>query len=96
MAFLALESILIGVFSSLDLFYFYVFFEAVLIPMYFIVGIYGSRGRKVRASYMLFLYTLVSSLFMFLAIIFLYLASGTTNFLILHCIKFDFFVENFC
>ena len=55
--FFLLETILIGIFSSLDLFLFYILFEAVLIPMYFIVGIFGSRERKIRASYFLFLYT---------------------------------------
>ena len=55
-AFLVLESILLGVFSTLDVLLFYLLFEAVLIPMYFIVGVYGSRGRRVRASYLLFLY----------------------------------------
>jgi len=53
-AFLVLESILLGVFSTLDVLLFYLLFEAVLIPMYFIVGVYGSRGRRVRASYLLF------------------------------------------
>ena len=47
-AFLVLESILLGVFSTLDVLLFYLLFEAVLIPMYFIVGVYGSRGRRVR------------------------------------------------
>ena len=55
-AFLSLEAILFGVFLSLDLMLFYIFFEAVLIPMYFIVGSYGSRQRKIRASYLLFLF----------------------------------------
>ena len=76
--FLVLESILIGVFSSLDLLVFYLLFEAVLIPMYFIVGIFGSRGRKVKASYLLFLYTLISSLVMFIAILFLYVVVHKT------------------
>jgi NADH-quinone oxidoreductase subunit M len=65
-AFLLLESILIGIFCSLDLLVFYLLFEAVLIPMFFIVGIFGSRERKVRASYLLFLYTLVSSILLLL------------------------------
>ena len=64
-AFLLLEAILIGIFCSLDLLVFYLLFEAVLIPMFFIVGIFGSRERKVRASYLLFLYTLVSSILLF-------------------------------
>ena len=71
-AFFVLESILFGVFCSLDLLLFYLLFEAVLIPMFFIVGVYGSRDRKIRASYLLFLYTLISSVFMLVAILALY------------------------
>jgi len=82
-AFLLLESILFGVFTSLDVLAFYLFFEAVLIPMYLIIGIYGSRYRRVRASYLLFLYTLFSSIFMFLAILYLYIKSGSTDYLVL-------------
>lgn len=95
-AFLALEAILFGVFFSLDVMLFYLFFEAVLIPMYFIVGVYGSRKRRIRASYMLFLYTLLSSIFMFLAILFIYFACGTTDFQTLKTVQLDTFVERFC
>jgi NADH-quinone oxidoreductase subunit M len=56
-AFFLLEAILFAVFSSLDVMLFYLLFEAVLIPMFLIVGFYGSRGRKIRSAYMLFLYT---------------------------------------
>ena len=95
-AFLVLESILLGVFSTLDVLLFYLLFEAVLIPMYFIVGVYGSRGRRVRASYLLFLYTLVSSLFMLLAILFLYFKSGTTDFQALQSLNLTSFSEKLC
>ena len=71
-AFFVLESILFGVFTSLDIMLFYLLFEAVLIPMYIVIGVYGSRERKIRASYLLFLYTLVSSIFMFVAILYIY------------------------
>ncbi len=95
--FFLLESILIGIFCSLDLFLFYILFEAVLIPMYFIVGIFGSRERKIRASYFLFLYTLVSSILMFVAILFLYFKTGTTSYLLLKTFKsFDYLTENIC
>jgi len=94
--FLILESILIGVFSSLDLLVFYILFEAVLIPMYFIVGIFGSRGRKVRASYLLFLYTLVSSIIMFIAILFLYFKTGSTNYFLLRTIELSPLAEKLC
>jgi NADH-quinone oxidoreductase subunit M len=95
-AFLVLESILLGVFSTLDVLLFYLLFEAVLIPMYFIVGVYGSRGRRVRASYLLFLYTLVSSLFMLLAILFLYFKAGTTDFQALQSLNLTSFSEKLC
>jgi proton-translocating NADH-quinone oxidoreductase chain M len=95
-AFLVLEAILLGVFSTLDILLFYLLFEAVLIPMYFIVGVYGSRGRRVRASYLLFLYTLISSLFMLLAILFLYFKSGTTDFQALQSLALTSFSEKLC
>lgn len=95
-AFLLLEAILIGIFCSLDLLVFYLLFEAVLIPMFFIVGIFGSRERKVRASYLLFLYTLVSSILLFVAILFIYFKTGTTNYLLLKTFEFDPVVERLC
>lgn len=95
-AFLVLESILFVVFSSLDLLIFYISFEAVLIPMYFIVGVYGSRSRRIRASYLLFLYTLFSSVFMFLAILYLWYTFGTTDYVLLKSIVLDPFLEKFC
>jgi NADH-quinone oxidoreductase subunit M len=57
--FLMMEALLIIVFCILDLLLFYVFFESILIPIFLIVGILGSRRRRIRASYMLFLYTLL-------------------------------------
>lgn len=81
--FLLLESFLILVFSLLDILLFYFFFEAILIPIFLIVGIWGSRERKIRAGYMLFFYTLVGSLFMLVAILALYSLTGTTDYLYL-------------
>ena len=95
-AFFALESILIGVFCSLDILFFYILFEAVLIPMFFIVGVYGSRERRVRASYLLFLYTLISSVFMLIAILALYFWVGTTDFQKLRLVEFDPLLAKFC
>ena len=95
-AFLVLEAILFGVFTSLDIMLFYLFFEAVLIPMYFIIGVYGSRKRRIRASYLLFLYTLFSSIFMFLAILYIYFAAGTTDYLALKTMQLDDFPERCC
>jgi NADH:ubiquinone oxidoreductase subunit 4 (subunit M) len=95
-AFLLLESILFAVFSCLDIMLFYLLFEAVLIPMFLIIGFYGSRGRKIRSAYMLFLYTLFSSLIMFLAILYIYFKFGSTDYLILKTVVFDPMSEKFC
>ncbi len=81
--FLALEFILIQVFSVLDLLLFYIYFESVLIPMFLIIGIWGSRLRKIRAAFQFFLYTLTGSLFMLLALLFIYFQIGTTDLQIL-------------
>ena len=78
--FLLMEFFLIGVFCILDLLLFYVFFESVLIPMYFIIGIWGSRERKIRAAYFFFLYTLLGSVLMLLAILYMYYQIGTTDY----------------
>jgi len=75
-AFLILSGLLIGVFCALDGLLFYVFFEATLIPMYVIIGVWGGHNR-VYAAFKFFLYTLLGSLLTLIAIIFLYLKSGT-------------------
>ncbi len=72
---LLLEFAMIGVFSSLDLFLFYIFWELILIPMYFIIGIWGGKDR-IYASIKFFIFTMVGSLFMLLAIIWLGLYVG--------------------
>ena len=77
-AFLILETLMLGVFCTLDLMLFYVFFEAGLIPMFIIIGIWGGADR-VYASFKFFLYTLLGSLFMLMAIIVMYLKAGTTD-----------------
>ncbi len=77
-AFLVLETLMVGVFTSLDLVLFYLFFEAGLIPMFLIIGIWGG-ARRVYASFKFFLYTLLGSVLMLLAIIYMYWASGTTD-----------------
>ena len=74
-AFLILSGLMIGVFSALDGMLFYVFFEATLIPMYLIIGIWGGP-RKIYAAFKFFLYTLLGSLLMLIALIFLYHKSG--------------------
>ncbi len=82
-AFLVMEFFLIGVFSILDLLLFYIFFESVLIPMYLIVGVWGSRERKIRAAYFFFLYTLLGSVLMLLSILYIYYQVGTTDYEVL-------------
>lgn len=74
-AFLILSGLMIGVFCALDGMLFYVFFEATLIPMYLIIGIWGGPN-KIYAAFKFFLYTLLGSLLMLVALIYLYLASG--------------------
>jgi NADH-quinone oxidoreductase subunit M len=77
-AFLALETMMIGVFCALDLVLFYVLFEGGLIPMFLIIGIWGGK-RRVYASFKFFLYTFVGSVLMLLAIMAMYWYSGTTD-----------------
>jgi NADH:ubiquinone oxidoreductase subunit 4 (subunit M) len=83
LAYLIMESLLICVFCILDLLLFYLSFEAVLIPMFIIIGVWGSRERKIRAVYQFFLYTLLGSVFMLLGILYIYLKVGTTDIQIL-------------
>ncbi|GEC16025.1 NADH-quinone oxidoreductase subunit M [Nitrobacter winogradskyi] len=78
MAFLILETLMIGTFSALDLLLFYVFFEGGLIPMFLIIGIWGGP-RRVYATFKFFLYTLLGSVLMLLAIMALYWNAGTTD-----------------
>src|SRR3982074_1552387 len=78
MAFLLLETLMIGTFSALDLVLFYLFFEGGLIPMFLIIGVWGGP-RRVYASFKFFLYTLLGSVLMLLAIMSLYWDAGTTD-----------------
>ena len=80
MCFLVLETLLIAVFVVLDILLFYVFFESVLIPLFLIVGIWGGSATRVRAAFLLFLYTLFGSLFMLLAFLVIYYNVGSTDF----------------
>jgi NADH-quinone oxidoreductase subunit M len=78
LAFLILETLMIGVFCALDIVLFYVFFEGGLIPMFLIIGVWGG-ARRVYASFKFFLYTLLGSVLMLLAILAMYWEAGTTN-----------------
>jgi NADH-quinone oxidoreductase subunit M len=75
-SFLILEGMMIGVFSALDAFLFYVFWEAMLIPMFLIIGVWGGRNR-IYATVKFFLYTFLGSVFMLIAIIYLYMQTGS-------------------
>ena len=75
-AFLVLEGLMVGVFCALDAILFYVFFEAMLIPMFLIIGVWGGP-RRVYATIKFFLYTFLGSVFMLVALIYLYLKSGS-------------------
>ena len=77
-AFLVLETLVIGVFTSLDLFLFYIFFEGTLVPMFIIIGVWGGANR-IYAAYKFFLYTLLGSVLMLLAMLWMAHTAGTTS-----------------
>src|SRR3954451_11598184 len=77
-AFLVLETLMVGMFCALDFVLFYVFFEGVLIPMFLIIGVWGG-GRRVYAAFKFFLYTLLGSVLMLLAVLAMYFVAGTTD-----------------
>jgi NADH-ubiquinone oxidoreductase chain 4 len=78
-AFLLVETLLIALFVVLDLLLFYVFFESVLVPLFLIVGIWGASETRIRASFLLFMYTLFGSLFMLLAFLVIIYNVGTSD-----------------
>jgi len=82
-AFLILEGLMIGVFAALDSLLFYVFWEAMLIPMFIIIGVWGGE-RRVYATVKFFLFTFLGSVFMLIALIYLYLQTGSNNILDFH------------
>ncbi len=77
-AFLVLETMMVGMFAALDFVVFYIFFEGVLIPMFLIIGVWGGP-RRVYAAFKFFLYTLLGSVLMLLAILYLWRLAGTTD-----------------
>ena len=89
-AFLILETVMIGMFSSVDILLFYIFFEAVLIPMYLIIGIWGG-DRRIYASFKFFLYTLLGSVLMLIAIIAIY---RLTNSMSIEDLQGNYFPKN--
>ncbi len=87
-AFLLMETLMLGVFAAQDLFLFYLFFEGGLIPMYLIIGIWGG-ARRIYASYKFFLYTLLGSVLMLLAMIYMASTAHTTDIATLLTYTFD-------
>lgn len=79
--------LLCNVFSSSDLFFFYMFFEGILIPMFLLISIWGSRSRKIYAAYQFFLYTLIGSLFILVCFFSIYFSIGSS--------LFDFFLNSY-
>ncbi len=78
-AFLILETMMVGMFCALDYVLFYVFFEGVLIPMFIIIGVWGGSERKIYAAFKFFLYTLLGSVLMLVALLTMYFVAGTSD-----------------
>ncbi|MEW8428394.1 MAG: NADH-quinone oxidoreductase subunit M, partial [gamma proteobacterium symbiont of Ctena orbiculata] len=87
-AFLIMEGVVVGVFSALDAMLFYVYWEAMLIPMFLIIGVWGGPNR-VYATIKFFLYTFFGSVFMLVALIYMYFQSGSFDILGYHTLKLD-------
>lgn len=83
--------ILFNIFCVLDLVFFYIFFESILIPMFILIGVWGSRQRKIHAVYQLFFYTLLGSLLMLLGILVIYSHIQTTDIRVLYNTNFSFY-----
>ena len=88
-AFLLMEGLMIGVFAALDGLLFYIFFEAMLIPMFLVIGIWGGP-RRVYATIKFFLYTFLGSVFMLIGLIYLYIVSGSWDILAWHALPLGF------
>ncbi len=88
LAMIGMEVLLLGVFTVMDILGFYILFEGVLIPMYIIIGVYGSRAEKIGAAMYFFFYTLIGSVVMLIGIIYMYKTVGSTDYLVL--IGYDF------
>jgi len=87
-----LETLLLAVFLVLDIFLFYIFFESILPPLFVLIGLFGSSNR-VRASFFLFLYTLLGSLFLLLSILAMYNVMGITDFDALYKTNFNYYTQ---
>jgi NADH-quinone oxidoreductase subunit M len=80
MSLIIIEWLLIGVFTVMDLLGFYVLYEGVLIPMFYIIGVWGAREQKVTAAFYFFFYTLIGSVLMLISIMYIYSITGTTDY----------------
>ncbi len=94
LAFIILEILLILVFSVLDILLFYVFFETILIPMFYVIGIWGAREQKIQAAYYFFFYTLLGSVLLLIGIMFLYVNFGTTDLQTIQSNMIDTSIQN--
>ena len=92
---LLMEVILLFIFLLLDLFFFYICFEAILIPMFMLIGTWGSRSRRIKAAYYFFLYTLVTSMLLFASLFFINSTVGSTLYPILIDQPFDYVEQLF-
>lgn len=90
-----IEFLLLNVFCVLDLLLFYIFFESILIPMFLLIGIWGSRERKIQAAYQFFFYTLFGSLVMLVGILFLYDLLGSTDIRVLSVYHLSVDIQKF-
>ena len=91
---LVLETLLLAVFLVLDTFLYYIYFESILLPLFILIGLFGSNN-KIIASFYLFLYTLLGSLFLLLSILTISSKMGTTDFNILYKNNLDYYVQLF-
>jgi len=91
-AFLIMEGVMVGVFAALDAMLFYVFWEAMLIPMFLIIGVWGGPNR-VYATIKFFLYTFLGSVFMLVALIYMYFKAGSMDILAFHALQLNLFEQ---
>jgi len=92
---LILEMILISVFLVLDILYFFILFEIILIPMFLLVGKFGSKTNRIEAAYRFLIYTMIGSLMMLISIIIIYYKLGTTSIEIINYKIVNQFINNF-
>lgn len=87
------ELILVNAFATLDLSFFYILFEMALVPVFLIIGIWGTRPEKISAALYFFIYTVIGSFFMIVAILYIYSLVGTTNILVIQAFHFEWHLE---